>query len=1126
MQTIESWLDENNLGQYFTVFRDNDIDFDTLPELTDSDIKELGLSLGHRVRLRKCIETLTAQTAQGDNATDTSPASVAAAAERRQLTIMFIYLDNATRLSNQLDPEEFHQLLSRFHSIISAVLKRHNGFVARITGSSSLVYFGWPEIAEDDVRRSMRAALEITRNVAQMSSPIGGRLSVRIGIATGLAVVGEIIGSGDSEEFAVVGEAPNLAARLGGLSVDGNIMVSHHSRQLARHYFSFADGGLVDIKGFSEPVRVWTLLSEMSAIERQYFIADSTTTQLQQRDEETYRLKSRWGRALGGNGQTVLLCGEAGIGKSRLTTAAIEMVGEDSTVVQFHCASFNSNTSLHPVVEQLKTAAGIKYDDADSSKLEKLEEFLRIQPLNTQHNAPQVDHPQDNPAMTLLAELLSIDTGGRYERLNIGADVKKDRTLELLVDLLVARSNKHPALVVFEDLHWCDPSTLELIDCLIDAARHTPMLLLLTYRPEFQPQWGDEAHISTILLNRLDTTASESLIKDISGNAQLPQALIDQIIGKSDGLPLHIEELTAAVIESAPVVDENGRYVVDDTSELLVVPETLHDSLMARLDKMSRSRNIAQIASTIGREFSWKLLEHIADSAQPEIEFALRRLIEARLISQRNSIPNAKFTFKHALIRDAAYNSLLLATRQQLHEKIATTLLQHFPQTASNNPELLAHHYHYARNWSQATACFLKAGQLATARSAHVEAESLYRQGLKLINNIEGDAERQQQELGLQVSLGTTLLSTRGYTDAELGEAFERAYDICRDMGDPPEVFPVLFGLWAYHFVLTDFERSLSIATQILHLAEQQSDPAFLIVAYEVCGLHYCWAGQLAPAQEYLQKCDALYQHEQHSSLGLTYGQDPKGASLAFLSWVQWFQGYPDQAVETAKRAISHSRKISHPYTLAYALGSVSVMYELTGDLVSAEACATECVEISLEQGFVLWAAQGNIIVGICQIADHGKMNRIVSESVAAYRAVGTGVGVAYYSALKAKTLTLLDRPEEALEILEWCCERVEKSGESWITPELQRMRGDTMKQLAQDRASVETVLTQALDLAREQQSRSFELRAATSLAHFYAEDGKNAEAVQILEPVYQWFTEGLDTKDLISARELLQQLR
>lgn len=1110
MQTIESWLYDNDLGQYCSTFRDNDIEIDTLPGLTDSDIKELGLSLGHRVKLRKCIEALASSNVSG-----TASELTSTSAERRQLTIMFVSLANATRFSDKLDPEDLHLLLSDFHSTVKTILQRHNGYTARITGNGSMVYFGWPEIAEDDVQRSMRAALEISKSVAQLTSPADDALSVRIGIATGLAVVGETIGTGVSEENAVVGETPNLAARLCDLSVDGSIVVSHHSRQMTRNYFSFADSGLVELKGFSEPVRIWTLVSEMSAIERQHAIAGSTTTKLHQRDEEIDRLKSRWRRALDGTGQTVLVCGEPGIGKSRLTAAAIELIVDKSPVMQFHCASFNSNTSLYPVVEQLQSAADFKHDDTDNTRLNKLEQYL--------HTLPET--PQDNSAISLLAELLSIDTANQFPPLDIGADIKKDRTLALLVDLLVDRSEQHAALVIFEDLHWCDPTTLDLIDRLTDAARTIPMLLLLTYRPEFQPNWGDEAHISTIHLNRLDKTAGTSLIQDMTGNAQLPQALIDQILEKSDGLPLYVEELTAAVIESAPALDENGQYVIDDSNDLLVVPETLHDSLMARLDKISTSRNIAQIAATIGREFSWELLVYITELAHKEVEHSLRRLLEARLITQRNSIPNASYTFKHALIRDAAYQSLLLATRQQLHEKIATTLQQHFPQTASNDPEVLAHHYHYAHNWSQSTACFFSAGQRATARSAHVEAESLYRQGLKLIDNIASGPERQQLELGLQVSLGTTLLTTRGYTDIEVGEAFERAYEICREMGDPPEVFPVLFGLWAYHFVLTDFERSLSLANQMLQLAEQQSDPAFLIVAYEVCGLHYCWVGQLEPALEYLQKCESVYRDEEHSTLGLAYGQDPKGASLAFLSWVLWLQGYPDQARETAQRAIEHCRKISHPYTLTYTLGAVSVMYELAGDLDTAEACAAECVELSTEQGFALWAAQGNIIVGICQVTDPAKMNQIVSDSVAGYSSIGTGVGVAYYSALKAQSLGLLGKPDEALEILEWCCHRVDKSGEAWVSAELHRLRGDSMKQLNQDPAAVEAVLTHAVNLAHQQQSRSFELRAVTSLARFYHENGRQAEALQTLEPVYQWFSEGLDTKDLIDARQLLEKL-
>jgi class 3 adenylate cyclase/pimeloyl-ACP methyl ester carboxylesterase len=708
---MAAWLRDLGLAKYEPALRQQEIDLDVLPELSEADFEQLGLPLGARKRLLKAIAAL-----QDSGSIEREPASSPAAmtqsadAERRQLTVLFIDLVGSTELSARLDPEDLRHVMHAYQEACAGVITRFEGHVAKYLGDGVLVYFGWPQAHEDDAERAVRAALELTEAVGRLRPQDGAALQARVGIATGVVVVGDLLGEGASQEEAVIGETPNLAARLQAIADARSVVVAPTTRRLLGGLFDYADLGEREFKGFAEPVRAWQVVGE-SRVESRFEARQAAKLfPIVGRAHELALLRDRWAKAVEGEGQVVLLSGEAGIGKSRIARSLIEALTTESHVrLRYQCSPHHANSAFYPVIQRLERAAGFERHDAPEEKLDKLEALLASERLNW-----------DVP---VFAALLSLPVGDRYPPLNLGPQRQKQLILETLTDGIEAIASRQPVLMLCEDAHWIDPSTQEMFDLLVERVQRLPILMLVTFRPEHIPSWTSHAHVTQLSLNRLSRREGIEIVQVLSGGKALPVEVIDDILLKADGVPLFIEELTKAVLESGLLTKINNHYELPGPLVPLAIPATLHDSLMARLDRLALVKEVAHVASIIGRDFSLELLAAVADRPEPEINAALDRLIASELIVRRGRPAHATYSFKHALVQETAYRSLLRNKRQLLHSKIAEFLSHRSPETTELEPELLAHHFEEAGLVERAADYWLRAGRRAKGRYANQEAK-------------------------------------------------------------------------------------------------------------------------------------------------------------------------------------------------------------------------------------------------------------------------------------------------------------------------------------------------------------------------------------------------------------------
>ena len=739
---IGGWLRRLGLEQYETAFRENHIDDIVLPRLTAEDLKDLGIgSIGHRRKLLDAIALLrgdTATQAPPPEAPSTLPNSAQDTAERRHVTVMFSDLVGSTALSARLDPEDLREIISAYQKCVAETVQRFGGFVAKYMGDGVLVYFGYPQAHEDDAERAVRAGLELIQAVGGLKS--GAPLQTRVGIATGLVVVGDLTGSGSAQEQAVVGETPNLAARLQGLAEPNTVVIAEGTRRLLGNLFELEDLGAKDLKGITDPVRAWAALRASSAEGRFEALHTTGLTALVGREEELELLVRRWSRAKTGEGQAVLLSGEAGIGKSRLTAALLEkLTGEPHTRLRYFCSPQHTDSAFYPIISQMERAAGFVHDDIPQARLDKLDAVLA-----------QTSTPKQDAA--LFTEMLSLPNDGRYPTLDLTPEQRRQRTLEALVSQMEALARQNPSLMIFEDAHWTDPTTLELFGRVVDRVRSLRVLLIVTFRPDFDPPWVGRPYVTFLALNRLGEREILAMIEGVIGNKALPTNIRQDIIERTDGIPLFVEEMTKAVLEaeSQGAVEHLAAAV---PSSALAVPASLQASLMARLDRLGPAKEVAQIGAAIGREFSHSLLAAVARKPETDINSALDRLIAAGLLFQQGVPPRTTYLFKHALVQDAAYGTLLREPRRALHARIAETLEGRFADIAENQPELLARHCTEAGLIEKAAFQWGKAGQRSLARSALVEAVAQLTRALDQIETLPATPALRREQIRLQVAL-------------------------------------------------------------------------------------------------------------------------------------------------------------------------------------------------------------------------------------------------------------------------------------------------------------------------------------------------------------------------------------
>ena len=1031
MQEVADWLKTLGMSEYAERFAESDIDVSVLRDLTDQDLKELGVTLGHRRKMLRAIAELAGVTPTSPQPALTEPKSQESA-ERRQVTVMFSDLVGSTALSARMDPEDLREVISAYQKCVAETVRRFGGFVAKYMGDGVLVYFGYPQAHEDDAERAVRAGLELIASVARLKTQ--APLQTRVGIATGLVVVGDLIGSGASQEQAIVGETPNLAARLQGIAEPNTVVIAEGTRRLLGNLFELEDLGAKDLKGIAGPVRAWAALRPASVEGRFEALHGSGLTELVGREEELELLLRRWAKAKTGEGQVVLLSGEAGIGKSRLTAALLErLTGEPHTRLRYFCSPQHTDSAFYSIIGQMERAAGLAHGDTPQARLDKLRALLAQTSTSRQDAA-------------LFAEMLSLPNDGRYPALDLAPQQRRQKTLEALTTQLAGLASQQPVLLIFEDAHWTDPTSLEAFGRAVDRIKTLPALLVVTFRPEFNAPWVGQPHVTTLTLNRLGERDAAIIIERLVGNKELPADVMAEIVGRTDGIPLFVEEMTKAVLEAESEGDAR-KTAAAVPSSALAVPASLHASLMARLDRLGSAKNVAQIGATIGREFSYALLVAVARRPDAELQLGLNRLISAGLLFSQGVPPHASYLFKHALVQDAAYGTLLREPRRALHARIAETLETQFAEIAESQPELLARHYTEAGLIEKAVSFWRTAGQRSLARSALLEGAEQLKRALDQIATLPATPDLHGEEIKLHVAFANALALTGNFVDGK--EHYDRAL--------------------------------------------------------------------------------AIYDPAEHRPLTTRSGRDVGVALLSSRSGCLHALGYPAASRDDGERAVKNARETGQATTLLFALQQAGLNYTMCGNYAAANAQVDELIALADERGAPYWKASGTALQGLLFVLT-GKAPdavRLITSGITTLRSTGTTLWMPTWQSYLAKAYAALDQFEDAQRCIGEAMTAVETTNERWGEADILRVAGEiALMSLEPDTVKAEAYFNRALDVARKQQAKSWELRAAMSMARLWRDQGKHDEACDLLAPVYNWFTEGFDTLDLKEAKALLGELR
>jgi class 3 adenylate cyclase/predicted ATPase len=1121
MQKIAQWLEEIGLSEYAQRFAENGIDISVIRHLTEQDLKDMGVLLGHRRKMLASIGDLTDATMATPSALAMTDLPAVDGAERRQLTVMFCDLVGSTALSAKLDPEDLRGIIGAYHRCCADLVERNGGFVAKYMGDGVLAYFGYPQAHEHDAERSVQAGLALVEALPKLATAAGSPLSMRVGIATGLVVVGDLIGSGEAQERGIVGETPNLAARLQGIAEPNTVVIADGTRNLLGNLFELKDLGARDLKGIPEPARAWAALRVSSVGSRFDALHTGGLTALVGREEEFELLLRRWSRAKTGQGQVVLLSGEAGIGKSRLTAALLEgIAAEPHTRLRYFCSPQHADSALYPIIGQMERAAGLSHDDKPQMKLDKLDSVLAQTSTSVQDAA-------------LLAEMLSLPNDGRYPALDLAPQQRRQRTLEALTSQLAGLASRQPVLMILEDVHWTDPTSLEAFDRSVDQIKKLRVLLIVTFRPEFNTPWVGQSHVTSLTLNRLGERESAAIIARVAGNKKLPADVTAEIMERTDGIPLFVEEMTKAVLEAK---DEGAarRTVAAIPVPALAVPASLHASLMARLDRLGPAKEVAQIGAAIGREFSHALLALVARETKAELRLTLDRLIQAGLLFRQGIPPHASYLFKHALVQDAAYGMLLREPRRALHARIAAALEGQFAETAENQPEILARHCTEAGLIEKAAGLWGKAGKRSLARSALAEGAAQLTRALAEIAALPPTPATRREQIMLQVALIAPLSHTKGYAAPETKEAVEEArllIEQAEALGEPPDpllLFSVLYGFWAAHYVAFNGDALRELAVQFLGLADKQKAVVPFMVGHRLMGASLVFTGNIAEGRAHYDQAIALYDPAEHRPLALRFGQDVGVTILSFRSQALWLLGYPEAARTDAEHALENAREIGQAGTLMYALSIAPLTHFLSGDYGVASTLAEEVVTLADERGVLFWKALGMMNRG-CILAVTGRASdaiQTITSGITGWQSTGATVWIPLFLSYLAMAYATLDQFEEAWRCIDGALTAVKTTKERWCEADIHRIAGElTLLSPEPNAAGAEAHFERALTVAREQRAKSWELRAAMSMARLWHKQGKRQQACDLLAPVYDWFTEGFETLDLRAAKTLLDDL-
>lgn len=1111
---VAAWLRSLGLGQYEAAFRANDVDAAVLPSLTAEDLKEIGVaSVGHRRRLLDAIAAL-----HGPAPAAAPPALPAAppAAERRQLTVLFCDLAGSTALSARLDPEDLRRVMADYHRAATAAIRHQGGYVARFLGDAALAYFGWPQAHEDDAERAVRAGLAATAAVARLEVPGAGPLAARVGIATGPVVVGDILGEGtEAQERGVVGETPNLAARLQALAEPGTVVLDEATRRLTGALFDCADLGEAALKGVPHPVRAWRALGE-GAVESRFEALHGTAAHLPLigRAEELGLLLRHWRQAQAGAGRVVLLRGEAGIGKSHLVAALqAALAAEEQGALVLYCSPQHTDSALRPVIARLERAAGLAPGDAPEARLTKLEALL----------CPLDPPPED---VALLAELLAVPTLGRWPVLDLTPPRRRERLLDALLRRVRALAARRPVLVVVEDAHWADPTTRELLDLLVAAAPGMALLLVVTHRLEFGVEaWLGQPQVTLLSLNRLALAEHAALLRRIAGGKALPAEVEAAILARTDGVPLFVEEVGRAVLESGLLREEAERWVLEEPLPSLAVPATLQASLVARLDRLASAREVAQAGAVIGREFAHDLLATLCRLPEARLSEALAQLEGAELVQRRGAPPDAVYAFKHALVQEAAYGTLLREHRRALHARAAEAIARLRPEVADREPELLAQHCDRAGLAEAAVGHYRHAGERSVARFANHEAIGHFQRALDLLESLPPDEGRDRLEAELRLAQAVPLIAIHGFGSQAVEAGAARARDLAERLPGWPGRFAARRLAWNSSLLRHPVPRTVALARDLLAFAEQGGDPAQIAAACRALGYSLFIAGALAEADPLLARGAALADALPDGAFA-AYGEDPRIVCRIYRGQVRSLLGQPEASLRIAGEGLARARAGNNPHAVAWSLVVLSQIHRNLGDEAAAGRAAAEAVEVSHQHRFPQWLAFAQQVRGwaLCRRGEAARGLALIEEGLRRLHATGAVLHTTLAGCFLADGCLLAGRPEAALGHVEAAHRHAESHGERYMAAEIHRLHAGALRALGAPAGEAEGRLRAALEVARGQAARLWELRAAHDLARLLRDQGRTAEGRSLLAPVCAAFGEDLALPDLVEARALLEE--
>jgi class 3 adenylate cyclase/predicted ATPase len=1068
-----------------------------------------------------CGTPLTA-TPMPENATEPVRASESPPeAERRQLTVMFCDLVGSTELSARLDPEVLRDVVRSYQQACDAVIGRLHGNVAQYLGDGLLVYFGYPVAREDDARRAVRAGLGVIEAMAMLNTRLqrerGLMLAVRVGIHTGPVVVGEIGGASRREALAL-GETPNIAARLQTVAEPDTVVISAATHRLLQGSVFVTDLGEQVVKGLPTPLRAYQVHGDRGPSSSMEDSTAESLTPLVGRDQEVGLLLDRWEHVKDGRGHVVLLSGEPGIGKSRLVRVMKDHIAAEGNLRwECRCSPYHQDSALYPLIDLFARALQFDRDDAPPERIAKIEAGL------ARYGVAQPE------AVSLWAALLSVPVPERYPPLNLTPQRQKEKTFEAIMALLLALAAEQPLLFIIEDLHWADPSTRELVDFTFGQMPAASILMLMTSRPEFRPPWVHRSHFTYLTVNRVTRRQTELMVERVSGGKPLPAEVLQQVVAKTDGVPLFVEELTRMVLESDLLREEGDRYELTGALPPLAIPSTLQDSLMARLDRLGAVKEVAQVGAALGRTFQYELLRAIASIDDRTLQAALTKLGESDLVHQRGVPPDATYIFKHALIQETAYQSMLVSRRQQLHRKIADTLVEHFPETTGTQPELVAHHYTEAGLADQAIDYWRRAGLRAVERSANLEGIAHFTKALNILTTLPESRDRLERELTLRTSLGPALMSTKGLGAREVEQSYTRALELCRQLGERSELFAVLRGLWEFHELRGDLKTALALGEELLRLALAADDPALRLIAHDVLGDTLYWLGDFTRSLEHLERGIALYRFDEHRALAHQHaGYDPGVACRSFSAYSLWYLGYPDRAVRRIEEASALAGDLSQTFSTLIAVEFGAVVHQLRREVHLAMASAETDIALSTEQGNAFFLGHGLVEQGWAT-AQEGQVDEgiaIIVRGMDVCRSSGAVLEFPHPWASLAEAYRCADRIEDALQAVAEGLDQARETSARFNEAELCRLKGELLLAgRGPDAEDAEGCFREAVEIARRQSAKSLELRAVMSLSRLLQQQGKREDARRLLAEIYGWFTEGFDTADLKDARALLDLL-